>query len=426
MGLGRHIVTASLGASLLFGGVATGIATVTPRASAQDAVTTGSQAYVDVDFLNVRTRPGITGTIATTLPYATVVSILSGPVAADGYSWFQLALDGSKIGWSVNGFLMGVPDGTGTPTPIGDFAAGDVVSVTADALNVRQTPSTAAAIVSTLAFGQQVTLTGGGQVVGTITWYPIAGGWVSGEFLATTGATPPTTPPTTPSATGGFAYGDTVSVTTDLLNVRQLPTLSAAVLTAYGYGTQAMITGEARQADGITWYPVDNTGWVSGDYLTKVVGGGGTTPPTTPPATPGSGSPSIVTTDVLNVRSEPSLSASIVATLYNGAQVTVIGDGVQADGFNWVNLDGLGWVAGQYLGGIGRPDGPDGSVTGTATVIVDAANVRAQPTTLSRIVDVLGYGTEVTTYGQARDSDGTLWYPINVEYTQWVAASLLQ
>ncbi|QUI23616.1 SH3 domain-containing protein [Vallitalea pronyensis] len=63
-----------------------------------------------------------------------------------------------------------------------------------------------------------------------------------------------------------------------------------------------------------------------------------------------------VTADVLNVRSGPGLSHSVIGKLYEGDRVQVLSGSTPSDGYNWVEIwdDNLhGWVAVEYLGPIG-------------------------------------------------------------------------
>ena len=281
----RHAAAAVLGASLVFGGVVAGFGSIAPVTSAQEAQA-GSSAYVDVASLNVRSTPSLSGTISATLSYGTVVSLVGGPVTADGYDWHQVQQGGTTLGWSVNGFALGAAPGGGGTTP---------------------------------------------------------------------------TTPTTP-APSDFIYGDPVMVNTDLLNVRSSPSINAPVLTVYGYGTSATVTGDATVADGYTWYPVDNLGWVASDYLTlNACGCRDGVYPTDGGSEVGgdtggvSTAPDIdfkVTTDALNVRSGPGLTSPIVGTLFLGDAVTQHGEARTADGYMWIPIDGnqTQWVANQFVG----------------------------------------------------------------------------
>lgn len=335
-----------IGASLVFGGVTAGVGSITPVASAQEAQA-AKQTYVDVDALNVRSLPTLSGTITTTLSYGTVVALVGGPTTADGYVWYQVQQGGTTLGWSVNGF-------TTRSVPVG-------------------------------------------------------------------GGTIPTTPTTPTIPSGTFIYGDPVMVNTDLLNVRSLPSINASVLDVYGYGTVALVTGDATVADGYTWYPVDNLGWVAGQFLTSNGNGGGSTPPSSGGNSDGDFSfndSATVNTDILNLRTAPSISAAIVDVYTYGAFVTISGEPTVADGITWYPVNFSGWVAGQYL----VPADPDAFDVVPLYVTTDVLNVRSSPSLNGTIVGTRAYLDVVVINGEpGYASDGSLWWAINPSRTQWVS-----
>lgn len=60
--------------------------------------------------LNYRQAPGLGAAVLVVLPAGTAAAILDGPVAADGYDWYQLGLpgygpDGATPGWAAGAFL---------------------------------------------------------------------------------------------------------------------------------------------------------------------------------------------------------------------------------------------------------------------------------------------------------------------------------
>jgi hypothetical protein len=79
---------------------------------------------------------------------------------------------------------------TATPEETGRFQEGDVVQVTDDGLRMRSGPSTEAEIVTTLAAGQQLTITGPSEEGSDLTWWPVTlvddesvSGYVADDFL---------------------------------------------------------------------------------------------------------------------------------------------------------------------------------------------------------------------------------------------------
>ncbi len=391
MRYGRHFVAATLGVSLIFGGVAVGPVSLTPSAIAQSAGTAGTVA---VDFLNVRLEPSTTGAIVATLPAGSGLTVLAGPVSAGGFNWYQVQA-GERYGWAVSTFV--VTGGTGTTPdpgtnpgtgPGAQWVYGDTVTVTTDALNVRALPSMSAQILEVYRSGRVATVTGDAQVVDGTTWYPLDRlGWVAGQFLSSGvngGDGGGTTPGTIPAPTVNWVYGDAVTVTTDVLNVRELPSLSSPVVARYALTRAATVTGDATSGDGIMWYPLDNLGWVSGQFLASATGAPapstpGTTPGTTPaPANPGTPNPTTlaygdavtVSANLLNVRALPGVNQAVVATYPAGKQAVITGHTSTADGYTWVAVDRLGWVVADFLTYVGP-----GTVPAAAPANVSATGV---------------------------------------------------
>ncbi len=350
MRFGRQVATAALGASLVFGGVAAGVASLAPSAAAQDVtaeeVMAGDAATVDVDFLNVRQTPSLMGTIVKTLAFGTPVSVVTGPVIADGYNWYRLQQNGAFIGWSVAGFLVGTDPGTDPGTPTGQFALGSTVTVDTDLLNVRSAPSTDASVLTTYAFGRTAKITGGPTTANGFTWYAVDNyGWVAGQYLIAGGGTPAPGPgPGTP--TGDFKAGDSVFVNAALVNIRSGAGTSFGIAYTAAYGETFAIQEGPVVANGYEWYRVSNlvSAWIAGDFLSLQSG--------TPGGSAGDfayGEAVTVSTDLLNVRSAPTTSASVLAVYASGRTATITGGPTTANGITWYAVDNYGWVAGQYL-----------------------------------------------------------------------------
>ncbi len=92
------------------------------------------------------------------------------------------------------------------------------------------------------------------------------------RFITFGGSAPPATQaePEEPAPT--FAAGDQATLTEDLVNLRTDASTSGEIVTELSVGTQLVITGDAVEADGYTWYPVEavdggEAGYVVVDYL---------------------------------------------------------------------------------------------------------------------------------------------------------------
>jgi uncharacterized protein YgiM (DUF1202 family) len=323
------------------------------------------------------------------------------------------------------------------------ITTGTIAYVTAAQLNVRQTPTTSAATVTTLVYNTAIYVAIGPVTADGYSWYRIqsesgAGsadylGWVVSAFLSPTSPAEPSATPSpsvsaTPSAApsgGGFAFGATVSVTANLLNVRSAPTTSASVVTVYPYGQRATISGGPTVANGITWYAVDNRGWVSGQYLQ--LAGGSTTPPAGQFAV---GSTVRVNVATANIRAGAGLSFPANYTAAYGETFTVLEGPVVADGYNWYRVSGLvgAWIAGSLLAQGGTTTPPPSTTFPVGTVVTVTAatlNVRSGAGLGFATTSTAVYGTTFTIYEGPVVADGISWYRIASATSAWVSGSYL-
>ncbi|HEV2528787.1 MAG TPA: SH3 domain-containing protein [Thermomicrobiales bacterium] len=417
----RRTAIALLGSTVVAGSAVAGIA---QRATAQTAPTfsAGKTAVVSAAQLNVRSTPSLSAPIVATLPLNTQVYLATGPVTADGYTWFRLqspsaAGTSTFLGWAVTAFLAGVA----APPVQQEFAYGSTVSVTANLLNVRANPSTSAAIVATYAFGRTAKITGGPTVANGITWYAVDNvGWVAGQFLAKSGGTTP------PPASGGFAVGTVVAVNVPSVNIRSGAGTSFPVNSTAAQGTQLTIAEGPVAASGYNWYRVTGgaTGWVAGEL---VVQSGGTTPPPTSGGI-AIGSTVRVTAQQVNVRSGAGTSFSVTTTASAGDTFTVYEGPVAANGYNWYRVSNLvgAWIASDFIAVSGSTTPPPAggfSYGQRVTVTAGTLNVRANPTTSAAIISTYAYGRAATITGGPTVANGITWYA--VDNLGWVSGQYL-
>jgi len=125
------------------------------------------------------------------------------------------------------------------------------------------------------------------------------------------------------------------------LRLRTGPGLGYSVITTLSEGTQMTVIAGPVQADGYTWWKITGspgTGWSAvGEWLTPITPQLNTMVTVT--YTSGYG---------LRLRTGPGLSYSVITTLSEGTQMTVIAGPVQADGYTWWKITGspgTGWSA---------------------------------------------------------------------------------
>lgn len=143
----------------------------------------GATATVAGDGLNLRATPGLGGAIVATLAAGLEVALLDGPVAADGYGWYEVRTPEGQRGWVAGDFLALGSGG-------GGFAVGAAVVVAAEEVNLREAPQLGATVLAQIAAGTAAVITGGPFAADGHSWYQIAldggtgDGWVAGEFLS--------------------------------------------------------------------------------------------------------------------------------------------------------------------------------------------------------------------------------------------------
>jgi len=164
------------------------------------------------------------------------------------------------------------------------------------------------------------------------------------------------------------AQGGTCKVATEVLKLREEPSTSAKVLAKLTEGTQLTIL----DSKGI-WYKVDykgTIGWVSGEYVSI------SKEDTLQEGT--------VTTEVLNVRKEPSTESDKVTKLYKGDTVKLLD--YSGSWYKIKTPEGeTGWVCDDYIK-VGSSSSEKVSV---AKVTTEALNIRSGPdTTYDKIAKV--------------------------------------
>jgi N-acetylmuramoyl-L-alanine amidase len=68
-------------------------------------ISIGDTVYVTSDSLNVRSGPGTSYAIESTLSYGTEGYVIDGPVTANGYTWYQIEYLGGYVGWAAGEYL---------------------------------------------------------------------------------------------------------------------------------------------------------------------------------------------------------------------------------------------------------------------------------------------------------------------------------
>lgn len=246
------------------------------------------------------------------------------------------------------------------------------VVIPSDGLNVRDQPNTATSTVQYVArAGSQLNLTGVIEDIDGIRWHEVDdGNWVQSQYLEL-GATAAPAPeaPATGTGTGTGAALTGVVIPEDGLNVRNEPnTATSEVQYVAAGGQQLNLTGEVQEINGIRWHEVEDGNWVQGQYL-ELGGTAAPAPATTPaPAETAAPTPTAAATAAateppsdeqltavvvpeggLNVRPEPSATATPAYVAPAGSRLQLTGENRVVDGVTWWELEDGNWVQGQFL-----------------------------------------------------------------------------
>ncbi|KMJ60550.1 hypothetical protein AB685_05415 [Bacillus sp. LL01] len=263
--------------------------------------------------------------------------------------------------------------------------ANRTVVVATDVLNVRETPDADGVIISKVQRGESY------PVVDTQgEWLKIQvtstkAGWVA-SFLVTESSHGG-------RSTASRASSDAaVQILTDDLRVRSGPGTNFSVVGSLHSSATAVQYLDENE----NWVKVHSDGvegWVAKEFVTILAKKKEELPDETPESTE---QIATITTDGLNIRSEPSTQSEVLGSLSSGQQVEVL-----AVRGNWLNISingTIGWIHSDYAN-IGATDSGDQGVRTPkteATIKVAGLNVRSEPTLNSKVLDQLPQGATVT------------------------------
>jgi uncharacterized protein YgiM (DUF1202 family) len=147
----------------------------------------GAEVIVNTDLLNLRSGAGLSKSVIMTLPYGTWLIVSNGPMAADGYNWFEVEIRNGDLGWVAGAFLAYSTDG-GDDGWIPYFAVGDTAVIDTPRLNCRTGPGLSYPVDHVMNGGEEVTVLDGPIAANGYHWYQLemANGdiaWAIGEGL---------------------------------------------------------------------------------------------------------------------------------------------------------------------------------------------------------------------------------------------------
>ncbi|WP_404428822.1 SH3 domain-containing protein [Sutcliffiella horikoshii] len=296
--------------------------------------------------------------------------------------------------------------------------ANRTVVVATDVLNVRETPDTNGIIISKVQRGESYPV-----VESKGEWLKIQvtsskAGWVA-SFLVTESSEGARS---TASRSGD---GANVEILTDDLRVRSGPGTNFSVV---GF-LHSSATSVQYLEENENWVKVHFDGvegWVAKEFVTILAKKKKKSQPEPTESTEETeGQSATITTDGLNIRSEPTTQSEVLGSLSSGQQVEVL-----AIRGEWLNIsyDGtVGWIHSDYANIIKSPSdsGTQGSDSpkAEATIKVAGLNVRSEPTLNGKVLEQLSAGTVVIIISERNN-----WCEIEYDNgkTGWIAGWFLE
>jgi uncharacterized protein YgiM (DUF1202 family) len=303
------------------------------------------------------------------------------------------------------------------PNP--EYSPGQVVETTVEGANLRTKPGTSASIAREVPFGSVFQVIEGPTTVDDNVWYHVDGdvgsGWLATSTFGASDAAAPT---------GQFAHGDVVLTSTDMINIRDTPSLKGLIVATLPFMTEATVVDGPMPANGYKWYQVETahgTGWSTEQYLAfeddiEI------------PVRFAIGDPvKVADPEGVRLRSNPSADASSIASLSPGETGTVVDGPATADAMAWVKVQttkGTGWMAEQYLDSAPYAAPPKSRFKAGDTIVVDtdSVNLREEPGSTEEVITTLGTGLTGTVVEVGEIVNNLLWLRLESEYgTGWAA-----
>ncbi|PKF86887.1 mannosyl-glycoprotein endo-beta-N-acetylglucosamidase [Bacillus sp. BA3] len=367
----------------------------------------GKEGYVSTKYLSA-TKPGTVtkaaATVKTTTKYvnvstgslnmrksgkatASIVAILSKGTKVTVYSesngWAKIKANG-KDGYVSTKYLSATKPGLGSTAATPAKTTTKYVNVSTGSLNMRKSGKATASIVAILSKGTKVTVYSESNG-----WAKIKAngkdGYVSTKYLSHTKPGSGSTAVTPEKTTTKY-----VNVTSGTLNMRKSGSESASIVAILSKGTKVTVYSESNG-----WAKVKangKDGYVNTKYLS-------TTKPGTTVTTEKTTTKYVnVSSGTLNMRKSGSESASIVAKLSRGTEVTVYSE---SKGWAKIKANGKdGYVSTNYLsttkpGTESKPSIPEKTTTKYVNVSTGSLNMRNKPSESASVIVKLARGVEV-------------------------------
>jgi N-acetylmuramoyl-L-alanine amidase len=191
---------------------------------------------IGVDNANVRSEPAMTASVIGSAKRNEQFQVLK-----EKYDWYQIQLSGGKKGWVAS--YIGTKSSGNSPVPVNSGPSIQTGTITADRVNIRNSPSLSASIIGKVNTGDQVDI-----VSITKGWvrirYQYETAWVSSQFVRSQSAQ-------SNSSQNTSSTDDFVIITNGGTNIRTSPSTSSSVIVKGTPGERYPITGREGE-----WYKI--------------------------------------------------------------------------------------------------------------------------------------------------------------------------
>jgi uncharacterized protein YgiM (DUF1202 family) len=166
-----------------------------PQSCTSDcSLVVGNDAQVTSAKLNLRSGPGISCPINTSMPHGATVKVLDGPTQADGYNWYKVSYNGT-VGYAAGAYLAPVSgtDGHRCQTNCGGPHVGEDAFVKdTPYLHLRNGAGLRCDILTSMPEGAKVHVMAGPNSVDGYDWYHVTysdqgghdwDGYTAGDWL---------------------------------------------------------------------------------------------------------------------------------------------------------------------------------------------------------------------------------------------------
>ncbi|MEY9869511.1 beta-N-acetylglucosaminidase/uncharacterized protein YgiM (DUF1202 family) [Peribacillus sp. B2I2] len=331
--------------------------------------------YVNASTLNMRKSAIVSSSIITRLSKGTKVTVYS-----ESNGWAKIKANG-KDGYVSTKYLSAAKPGSGSTVATPEKTT--IKYVNTGSLNMRKSGTESSSIVARLSKGTKVTVYSESKGWGKVKANG-KDGYVSTKYLSTSkpgsGSTVATPEKTT-----------TKYVNTGLLNMRKSGTASSSIVSMLSKGTKVTVYSESKGWAKIKANGKD--GHVSTKYLSTTKPGTETTPSIPDKTTTKYVN---VSSGTLNMRKIGSESASIVAKLSKGTQVTVYSE---SKGWAKIKANGQdGYVSADFLSTTkpeAKPSIPEKTTVKYINVSSGSLNMRNKPSESASVIVKLAKGVKV-------------------------------